>query len=234
MNTLAAPEAPPVTPAPTPAPAATPAAPPLQGPLAVIVPAIGRALRSLNRWFMVPMLRLGLGQWMGTPFGGYILLLRVRGRKSGIVRDTPLSYCLAEGSAWVMAGFGPGAQWLRNVQADPVVDVWLPGRVLRCRAEEATDPAVRARIAPLLTRSIGAPGAMVGCNPWASPDERILDLLEGIPLVRLTPLDGPLAAGPDDPGGHGWIWRQGIMTALTAGLVWGGVRLGRRAAGGRG
>ena len=223
----------PIEPLPAPPPAAPlPAAPPpLEGAMAVVVPAVSRALKSLNRWFMVPLLRLGLGEWLATPFGGYILLLRVRGRKSGLVRDTPISYCITEGSAWVMAGFGPRTEWFRNVQAEPVVDAWLPGRFLRCRAEEETDPAVRARIAPRLARSIGVPGAMVGCNPWTASDERILGLVDGIPLGRLTPLDGPLAPGPDDPGGRAWIWRQGLVAGLTAWLLWAGVRAGRRAGG---
>jgi len=206
----------------------------MAGPLAQYIVELVLATRDPAAYDaeLVPLLRLGLGEWLATPFGGYILLLRVRGRNSGLVRDTPLSYCIAEGSAWVMAGFGPQTAWLRNVQADAAVDVWLPGRVLRCRAEEETDSAVRARIAPLLARSIGVPGAMVGCNPWTASDERILGLLTGIPLVRLTPLDGPLAAGPDDPGGRAWIWRQGLVAGVTGWLLWAGARA-RRGAGGR-
>lgn len=199
--------------------------------MATIVPAVSRALKVLNRWFMVPALRLGLGAWVGTPFGGYILLLRVRGRRSGLVRETPLSYFVAEGAVWVMAGFGPRTEWFRNLQADPVVEVWLPGRVLRCRAEEAADPATRARIIPALTRAVGVPGAMVGCNPWTASDERILDLLSWVPLVRLSPVGGPIAAGPDDPGGRAWIWRQGLVLWLTGWLLWAGLRVGRRARG---
>lgn len=205
-----------------------PASPMLEGPIQSIVPAVNRGLKALNRWMMVPAHRLGLGPWLGTPVGGYMLLLRVRGRKSGIVRDTPLTYLIADGAAWVMAGFGPATQWYRNLLADPVVDVWLPGRILRCRAEEARDPAVRALILPTLTRSAGVPGAMVGCNPWTSPDERILELLAGTPLVRLAPLDGPIAAGPDDPGGHAWIWRQALVLWLTVWLLRVGARAARR------
>lgn len=199
--------------------------------MATIVPAVSRALKVLNRWFMVPALRLGLGAWVGTPFGGYILLLRVRGRRSGLVRETPLSYFLVEGAVWVMAGFGPRTEWFRNLQADPIVEVWLPGRVLRCRAEAAADPATRARIIPALTRAVGVPGAMVGCNPWTASDERILDLLSWVPLVRLSPVGGPIAAGPDDPGGRAWIWRQGLVLWLTGWLLWAGLRVGRRARG---
>jgi len=200
--------------------ARTPGPPePLEGALATIVPAANRVLRHLNRWFMVPTLRLGLGAWIATPFGGYILLLRVRGRKSGLVRDTPLSYFVAEGAVWVMAGFGDRTQWFRNLQVDPAVEVWLPGRVLRCRAEEAADPEVRARILPALTRAAGVPGAMIGFNPWSAPDERILETLAAIPLVRLAPVDGPIAPGPDDPGGLAWTWRQGLVAGITVWLL---------------
>lgn len=205
-----------------------PPSPMLEGSLATIVPAVRRALKELNRWLMVPAHRLGLGTWLGTPVGGYILLLRVRGRKSGRMREIPLSYLVAEGSVWVMAGFGPATQWYRNVLADPEVEVWLPGRALRCRAEEVRDTPVRARILPALTRASGVPGAMVGCNPWLSPDERILEQLAGTPLIRLTPACGPIAAGPDDPGGHAWIWRQAVVLALTAWLLSAGRRIARR------
>jgi deazaflavin-dependent oxidoreductase (nitroreductase family) len=200
------------------------APPPLERPLATIVPAVDRGLKGLNRWFMVPALRLGLGPWLGTPFGGYILLLRVRGRKSGRWRETPLSYLVTEGSAWVMAGFGPRTEWYRNLVADPAVEAWLPGRTMRCRARVEADPAVRARVAPALTRATGVPGIMVGCNPWTSPDERILEALAGIPLVRLEPEAGPIAAGPDDPGGRAWIWRQAAVTLATVWLLRDGCR----------
>jgi deazaflavin-dependent oxidoreductase (nitroreductase family) len=205
---------------------------PLEGVTAAIVPAVNKALRTLNRWFMVPSLRLGLGAWLGTPFGGYILMLRVRGRKSGLIRETPLSYYVAEGCAWVMAGFGDRTEWFRNLQVDPVVEVWLPGRVLPCRAEEVADPEVRARILPALTRAAGVPGTMIGCNPWSAPDERILEALSAIPLVRLAPVSGPIAAGPDDPGGLAWTWRQGLVLVITIWLLragWGRRPRGRAA-----
>jgi deazaflavin-dependent oxidoreductase (nitroreductase family) len=182
------------------------------------VRAVDRALRGLNRWLMVPALRLGLGAWLGTPFGGYILLLRVRGRRTGIVRDTPLSYLVADGAAWVLAGFGTRTQWYRNLVADPTVDVWLPGRTYRCRAEVAGDDDVRRRILPRLVRNTGAPALLIGCDPWRASDDRIVELLSGVPLIRLAPLAGPIAAGPDDPGGSAWIWRQGLAVLATLAL----------------
>jgi deazaflavin-dependent oxidoreductase (nitroreductase family) len=200
---------------------------PLPQPLAAIVRALNAPLPTLNRWFMVPVQRLGLGAWIGTPIGGYVLLLRTRGRRTGLVREAPLSYLVEDGSAWVMAGFGDRTQWFRNLLADPDVEVWLPGRTVRCQAEEIVDPATRAAVLPRLVRATGLPGLLVGCNPWTTPDAGILEHLEGVPLVRITPQGEPLVAGPDDPGGGAWIWRQGVVLAAALGLL-GLVRRWRR------
>ncbi len=64
------------------------------------------------------------------------------------------------------------------------------------------------------------PGAMIGCVPATSTDERILDCVSWVPLLRIRPADGSaLVPGTEDPGGRGWIWRHVAMTAVTAGLL---------------
>lgn len=176
-----------------------------------------RVFRSLNRWFMIPVHRAGLGAWIATPVGGWMLLMRVRGRKSGAIHEVPVSYVIAEGAAWVAAGFGPRTQWLRNLEADPAVEVVLPGRApLPCRATVETDEAVRRRILPALLRATGAPALFAGANPWTS-DADTLVALAPMPLVRLAPADGPLVPGADDPGGAGWVWRQALVLLATLG-----------------
>ena len=190
-------------------------------------------LLKVNRWSMVPMLRAGLGPWLGTPIGGYLLLLRARGRKSGIVRETPLSYFIAEGDAWVCAGFGPTTQWYRNILTDPRVEVVLPGRTVVCLAEDARDPEVRRRMIPALVRAIGMPGSLGGVDPRHDTNEQILEAYGWLPLIRLRPVDGPLAAGPDDPGGTAWIWRQAVVLGLMVAVARWSVTLVRRALGRR-
>jgi deazaflavin-dependent oxidoreductase (nitroreductase family) len=180
---------------------------------------------KVNRWTMIPAIRAGLGAWIGTPVGGYILLIRVRGRRSGRLIDVPLSYLVAEGAPWVCAGFGTSTQWYRNIRFHPEVEVHLPGRTFAAVAEEIRDPAVRRRIIPALTRAVGLPGALGGVDPYRDSDERILEAYAWVPLVRLMPVGGPIVAGPDDPGGSAWIWRQALVTLLFAVLV-------RRAIGG--
>jgi deazaflavin-dependent oxidoreductase (nitroreductase family) len=156
---------------------------------------------------------------VGTPIGGWMLLMRTVGRKSGLRREVPLSYLVADGSAWVMAGFGGHCDWYQNVRADAQVEVVLPGRTVACRAEEVIDGDVRRRIIPQLVRATGVPGFLTGCDPYHATPEQLLAATEWVPLIRLRPLGAPLVAGPDDPGGWGWVWRQGVVLALVAAVV---------------
>lgn len=178
---------------------------------------------KFNRWAAVPLLRAGLGPWIGTPIGGYLLLLRARGRTSGVVRETPLSYFVAEGAAWVCAGFGPATQWYRNILADPGVEVLLPGRTVACVAVDVRDHEVRRRIIPAFVRAVGMPGALGGVDPRHATDEQILEAYGWVPLISLRPVGSPIAAGPDDPGGTAWIWRQVVIIGVI--VIVGGLKL---------
>jgi deazaflavin-dependent oxidoreductase (nitroreductase family) len=191
------------------------AAPPSGGALHGLDPFGLRTFKLLNRWFMVPITRAGYGAWLGSPLSGYILLLRVRGRKSGLVRETPLSYLVADGSVWVLAGFGPKTEWYRNLLAEPAVEVQLPGRVVKGTATEVTTPAVRARVVPSLVRATGLAAFLSGVNPWRVGDEAILAAVDFVPLIRIDAEDGWLDPGPDDPGGRAWIWRQALALGAT-------------------
>ena len=184
--------------------------PPAEGGWALAEPWLRSGFKVLNRRFMIPVHRAGLGAWLSTPIGGYMLLLRVRGRKSGVTRETPLNYLVAEGSVWVVAGFGPRTEWYRNLLADPQVEVWMPAGRHAGIAEEELDPAVRGRILPALMKATGGPAFMIGLNPWTASDEAIVAALAWVPLIRVRPADGPIEAGPDDPGGRNWLWRQAV------------------------
>ncbi len=186
-----------------------------------VVGALSRASRTAfryaNRYGMVPFHRAGLAAWLGNPLTGCQLLLTTTGRTSGLRRATPLGYLVADGAAWVLAGYGPSTLWYRNLLADPAVEVLLPARApLVGRATDVVDPAVRARIIPRLVRSMALPGTAIGDLPWRAPDARILELTAWVPLVRIAPTDGSiLVAGPDDPGGLGWTWRALAATLAT-------------------
>ena len=179
------------------------------------------AFRYANRIGMVPFHRAGLAAWLGNPLTGCQLLLTTTGRKSGLPRFTPLGYLVADGAAWVLAGYGSTTLWYRNLVADPAVEVLLPARPpFAAHATEILDPALRARIIPRLVRSMALPGTAIGCLPWSAPDERILELTAWVPLIRLESADGgTLVAGPDDPGGLGWTWRTLTAALATAAAI---------------
>lgn len=179
--------------------------------------ALSHASRSFfrlgNRFLMTPLHRAGLAAWLGSPLTGWQCLLTTTGRRSGRPRHAPLGYHIAEGAAWVMAGYGPTTHWYQNLLAEPRVTLLLPDRPpLAAIATESNEPATRARIIPALCRSMGLPGTLIGCLPATSSDERILECVAWVPLVRIAPADGaPLVAGPDDPGGLAWTWRLTLV-----------------------
>ena len=198
--------------------------PELRGLTKTIADASYSAFLLANRYFIGPMHRAGLSAWVGSPVAGWQCLLITKGRRSGLPREAPLGYIVMDGAAWVLAGYGPKTQWYRNVLADPRVRLRLPAREpIEAVAQEVRDPEVRARAIPPLARSMVLPGLALGCFPPASTDERILQGASFVPLVRIEPLDGSqVEAGPDDPGGHGWVWRQALnlgLTVLAGGVI---------------
>jgi hypothetical protein len=56
-----------------------------------------RFFRFLNKYFMVPLFRLGFGPFFGNPFTGYIMVLKVLGRKTGKLRYAPVNYAILDG-----------------------------------------------------------------------------------------------------------------------------------------
>lgn len=174
-----------------------------------------RLFRVLNRYLMVPATRAGLGAWLSTPAGGAMVLLRIRGRKSGLVRETPLNYVVAEGAVWVLAGFGPRTEWYRNLLADPRVEAILPGRTVTGTVTDVRAPAVRRRIIPAIMRSTAGPSLAARVNPWRMTPDELCAEMAWVPLLRINPDNGPVEPGPDDPGGTGWIWRQALVLGLT-------------------
>jgi deazaflavin-dependent oxidoreductase (nitroreductase family) len=201
----------------SPEPPALPAPPSFSPTFQAIFDASRTAFKYLNRYGMVPFHRAGLAAWLGSPVAGWQCLLTTTGRRSGLPRHTPLGYLVADGAAWVLAGYGPSTLWYRNVLDDPRTTLLLPGRPpIAALATEVRDPSVRARIIPALARSMALPGAMIGCFPPTATDERILGCVSWVPLVRIAPADGAaLAAGPDDPGGLGWTWRQALAVGVS-------------------
>ncbi len=172
-----------------------------------LLPAMHSAFLAVNRRLALPVLHAGLAPFWSLPVTGYMAILRSRGRRSGVVREAPLGYVIWEGAVYVWAGFGPETQWLRNVEADPRVEVVLPGRSFSGFAEIVTDPDERLRAGRALTAALGLIGmATLGANARTASDEEFSRRTHGLPLVRIRPTG--IAAGPLDPGGRAWVVYQ--------------------------
>ena len=184
------------------------------------LPRIQRAFRFVNRYAAVPLLQAGLGPLCNTPLTGSLMVLRTRGRTSGLWREAPLGYLVLDGHVYCCAGFGHRTQWLRNIEADPHVEVLLPTLAVAGIAEEVTDPTEWSRGMRALLASLGIISrAMIGDVRRAS-DQGLRAMAGGLPLVRIR-MTG-LGVGPFDPGGRGWV----LPTLL--GVAWLGTRVRRR------
>lgn len=170
----------------------------------------------LNRAFMVPAFRLGLGEFMGNPLTGYIMVVKTRGRKTGRTRYTPVNYAIIDGHIYCLAGWGRIAHWFRNLRATPRVEVLLPGRALEGTAEEVTDPQESARALRQVLKNGGFAGFLLGFNPWSAPEAVLHEKARGIPVIRIRATG--VGTGAGDPGG--WLWI--LVAAVVAWLIWRG------------
>jgi deazaflavin-dependent oxidoreductase (nitroreductase family) len=99
----------------------------------------------LLKWFFrapVGLYRLGLADQLGRS----TLLLTTRGRKTGRLRATALNYLVDDGVTYVLSGMGTRSDWLRNLQADPHVQVQVGRQRFDALAEVIVDPAEHRRI----------------------------------------------------------------------------------------
>lgn len=177
-----------------------------------------RVFWYVNRYLMVPMFRLGLGPWLGTPFGGYMMILKVIGRKTGKARYTPVNYAIDDGDVYCVAGFGAISDWYRNVRAHPNIEAILPNGAIAGIAEEVSDPAEHQRIVRQIFINAGFAGFFYGYDPRTVSDERLRETTADLPVIRIRPTG--IGSGASDPGGWAWI------TAI-AGLLFFVALLGR-------
>ena len=180
-----------------------------------------RGFLVLNRGFMAPLIRRGFGWLIGNPVTGHVMLLRTRGRRTGILREAPLGYVVRDGCVYCVAGYGEPTLWFRNLLAEPTVEVILPNRRFQGNAEPVTDSMEWLAAYRELVASFGLLGRATVGDVRSLDDATLLARHRTLPVVRITPIDraGTLAGGPFDPGGHGWMLPYGAAVAIGV-LAW--------------
>jgi deazaflavin-dependent oxidoreductase (nitroreductase family) len=110
--------------------------------------------------------------------------LRVRGRKSGQWRSTPVNLLTLDGNRYLIAPRGT-TQWVRNIRAHPEAELRLGRRTETVRAEELAD----AEKAPVLREYVRRWGWEVGQffeglgkNPT---DDELAGIAAGFPVFRV-------------------------------------------------
>ena len=77
---------------------------------------------------------------LGPLIGKIILLLTTTGRKSGLKRVTPLQYEKIDNDYCLGAVRGLNADWVRNIQANPHVEIRVGAKHFEGQAEIVTEP----------------------------------------------------------------------------------------------
>lgn len=167
--------------------------------------ALRQAFKAGNR-FMLLIFRLGLGNLGNRPETSQVMVLSHRGRKSGLLRRTPVNFAVVDGDIYCTAAFGSRADWYRNLQADPHVEVWLPNGWYAGVAEEVPDddPQRSALLRTVLIASGFAAPLFAGVNPKTISEQRLAELSAHYRLIRIR-RTAPLT-GPGGPGDLAWVW----------------------------
>ena len=76
---------------------------------------------------------------LGPLIGRVILLLTTTGRRSGLKRVTPLQYEMIGDDCYIGAARGVKADWVRNIQINPQVEVRVGAKHFYGTAEVITD-----------------------------------------------------------------------------------------------
>jgi len=178
-------------------------------------PLMRRIFWFVNKYFMVPLMRLGFGPLFGNPFTGYIMVLKAVGRKTGKVRYAPVNYAIHKGNVYCISGGRESSDWYRNVRATPEIEVMLPSGPIFGRAEEVTSPDERRTVIRQILKNAGFAGFFEGYNPFTIADDELMQKSADLPVLRIRPLG--IGSGASDAGGWAWIW---LWVATLALILW--------------
>jgi deazaflavin-dependent oxidoreductase (nitroreductase family) len=127
------------------------------------------------------MIRLGIG-----PAGMH--LLRVRGRKTGLPRTTPVNLIEHQGRRWLVAPYGE-VDWVRNARAAGEAELLRAGTVERARLRETAAEEAAPVLRSYLRRLRPVVGPYFDVTP-SSPDADFIAEAPRHPVFLLADATG--------------------------------------------
>lgn len=128
---------------------------------------------------------------LGPVIGHIVLLLTTTGRKTGRKRVTPVQYEEINGSYYVAAARGREADWFRNVQSNPMVEVRVKAYHFSGQADAVTDPLL---IADYLEHRLQIHPRMIGMMmsmhnlPFHPNRDQLENLAKSLAMVIIHPV----------------------------------------------
>jgi deazaflavin-dependent oxidoreductase (nitroreductase family) len=175
--------------------------------------ALRQGFRTFNR-FMFFQWRLGLGPLLNIwpPVLGRYMVIGHRGRKSGLLRRTPVNYAIVDGDIYCTAGFGAGTDWYRNLQANPEAEIWLHYGCWHAHATDVSEADNRMAILRQVLIGSGFAARLMGVNAHTMSDAALQSVSTDYRLVRFKRAEPVTGAG--GPGDLAWVWPIGLMLVL--------------------
>jgi len=148
-------------------------------------PLIWRLMRGLNPKIM----QVNSSR---SSFKRRVLILTTNGRKSGLPHKTPLQYELENGAVYVASARGCQADWVRNILANPNIEIELEDIHFHAQAQVITDSTqisdfleIRLKRHPLM---MGAMMFFHGLVPRPNRDQ-LYELAVDLAVVKFNPID---------------------------------------------
>lgn len=143
--------------------------------------------RLLNTFFVLPAFRIGLGRIVSNPVTGRIMVLILKGRRTGRTRYTPVGYAIMKGRIYCYRGGRSRGAWYLNLLAEPRIEVMLPEGRIRGHAEVVTDEDEKFTALRQILKNGGLSGFVHGFNPWSVEEGVLRERLRELEVVRITP-----------------------------------------------
>ncbi len=172
--------------------------------------------KFLNK-FMICMWRLGLGGIINIwpDVIGRIMIITHVGRVSGRRYQTPVNFTIIDGDIYCTAGFGKDADWFRNLQVNPQVEVWLPHSWWTGVSEDVSEAEQRLPILREVLIASGFAAYAAGINPRKISSQELDLVTAQYRLIRIRRIKA--RTGQMGPGDLAWIWP--LTTLLLLPLI---------------